>query len=250
MPSLSPKSATLQQSPIRKLAPLARAAESRGTEVIYLNIGQPDMPTPPEMIAELHGLTLATLAYDGRRGAFFRRELLDALTILDEGHIDRERMLGSWSGAMGQPQFMPSSFRAYAVDATGDGKRDIWNNWADVAGSVANYFIEHGWRSGEDVVAQATLGHAWSGAKPEPRNTLTPSETVKSLSAMGVLFATDLPADSKVELLAYDGDDGREHWVGFHNFFVITKYNRSVMYALAAHQLGQAIAGKVAESEG
>ena len=65
--------------------------------------------------------------------------------------------VGSYAGAMGRPQFMPSSFRAYAVDATGDGKRDIWNNWADVAGSVANYFVEHGWRSGEEVVSQATF---------------------------------------------------------------------------------------------
>ena len=145
---------------------------------------------------------------------------------------------------------MQSSFLEYSVDATGDGKRDIFNNLADVEGSVANYFLEHGWRPGEEVAAQATLGHGWAGPKPEPRNTLTPSETVDSLSARGVMFATDLPADSKGELLAYDGNDGREHWVGFHNFFVITRYNRSVMYALAAHQLGQAIAAKVAASEG
>ncbi len=194
---------------------------------------------------------LVTLAFDyPRRATFFRKELVEFLILTREEELDPMQPLGSYAGAMGRPQFMPSSFRAYAVDATGDGKRDIWNDWADVAGSVANYFVEHGWRPDEEVVARATLGHGWAGPKPEPENTLTASETVGSLSASGVMFATDLPADSKGELLALDGDDGREHWVGFHNFFVITKYNRSVMYALAAHQLGQAIAGKVAESEG
>jgi membrane-bound lytic murein transglycosylase B len=143
---------------------------------------------------------------------------------------------------------MPSSFRAYAVDATGDGKRDIWNNWADVAGSVANYFIRHGWRSEEEVTAQATLGSTWNRPLPKPENTLKASDTVESLSRKGVLFATDLCADSKGELLTYEGPDGLEHWVGFHNFFVITRYNRNVMYALAVHQLGQEIALEVGRS--
>jgi membrane-bound lytic murein transglycosylase B len=193
---------------------------------------------------------LVTLAFDyPKRAKFFRKELVAFLILAREEGLDPTEPLGSYAGAMGRPQFMPSSFRAYAVDATGDGKRDIWNNWADVAGSVANYFIEHGWRPGEEVVAQATLGHGWTGSKPEPRNTLTASETVESLSARGVIFATDLPVDVQAELLAYEGDDGLEYWVGFPNFFAITKYNRSVMYALAAHQLGQAIAGKVAASD-
>lgn len=194
---------------------------------------------------------LVTLAFDyPKRAKFFRKELVEFLLLAREEQLDPTQPLGSYAGAMGRPQFMPSSFRAYAVDATGDGKRDIWNNWADVAGSVANYFVDHGWRPEEEVVAQASLGNGWSGPKPEPRNTLKASETVESLSKNGVMFATDLCPDSKAELLAFDGDDSREYWVGFHNFFVITKYNRSVMYALAAHQLGQAIAGKVAASEG
>ncbi len=194
---------------------------------------------------------LATLAFDyPPRSKFFRKELGEFLVLAREEEIDATEPLGSYAGAMGRPQFMPSSFRAYAVDATGDGKRDIWNNWADVAGSVANYFIEHGWRSGEEVTAQATLSNRWDGPVPEPKNTLKASETVESLSNKGVVFATDLCADSKGELLTYEGKDGTEHWVGFHNFFVITKYNRSVMYALAAHQLGQAIALKVAADAG
>ena len=190
---------------------------------------------------------LATLAFDyPPRQTFFRNELKQFLILTREEEIDATIPVGSYAGAMGRPQFMPSSFRAYAVDATGDGKRDIWNNWADVAGSVANYFIEHGWRSNETVTSQATLSNRWDGPVPKPKNTLKAGSTVESLSKRGVVFATDLCADSKGELLTYKGEAGIEHWVGFHNFFVITRYNRSVMYALAAHQLGQEIARKVA----
>jgi len=186
---------------------------------------------------------LATLAFEyPPRSKFFRKELMEFLILAREEELDPTKPMGSYAGAMGRPQFMPSSFRAYAVDSTGDGKRDIWNNWADVAGSIANYFLAHRWRIGEDVVAQATLGDAWSGPVPSPANTLKVTDTVESLSKKGVMFATELCADSKGQLLTYEGDDGIEHWVGFHNFFVITKYNRSVMYALAVHQLGQMIA--------
>ena len=189
---------------------------------------------------------LATLAFDyPKRAEFFRNELVQFLILTREEDIDATLPVGSYAGAMGRPQFMPSSFRAYAVDATGDGKRDIWNDWADVSGSVANYFLEHGWKASEEVVAQATLSGQWKGPVPEPRNTLKASNTVETLSQKGVVFATGMSADSKGELLTYEGADGTEHWVGFHNFFVITKYNRSSMYALAAHQLGQEIARKV-----
>lgn len=190
---------------------------------------------------------LATLAFDyPPRQEFFRNELVQFLILAREEDIDPTEPLGSYAGAMGRPQFMPSSFRAYAVDATGDGKRDIWDNWADVAGSVANYFAEHGWRSDEEVTAQATISGRWEGPLPEPANTLKPNGTVESLSKKGVVFSTGQSADSEAQLLALEGDDGMEYWVGFHNFFVITRYNRSVMYALAAYQLGQEIASRVA----
>lgn len=189
---------------------------------------------------------LATLAFDyPPRAKFFRNELVQFLVLAREEEIDATVPMGSYAGAMGRPQFMPSSFRAYAVDATGDGRRDIWNNWADVAGSVANYFVEHGWRTGEEVTARATLGGSWNQPVPKPANTLKATETVESLSRQGVVFATDMRADSKGELLTYEGNNGTEHWVGFHNFFVITKYNRSAMYALAVYQLGQEIANRV-----
>ena len=189
---------------------------------------------------------LSTLAFHyPPRSRFFRRELEEYLLLVREEGMTAADATGSYAGAMGRPQFMPSSFRAYAVDSTGDGKRDIWNNWTDVAGSIANYFLEHGWKPGEEVTARASLGGGWEGPRPEPANTLKPSETVASLSRKGVMFVTSLPADSKSELLTLEGDDGTEHWVGFHNFFVITRYNRSVMYALAVHQLGQEIALEV-----
>lgn len=186
---------------------------------------------------------LATLAFHyPPRSKFFRKELGQFLLLSREEDMPATAATGSYAGAMGKPQFMPSSFRAYAVDSTGDGKRDIWENWTDVAGSIANYFNEHGWRSGEEVVAQATLGSAWDGPAPEPANTLKPTHTVASLSEDGVMFATGQQDDDVAELLAYDGRGGREYWVAFHNFFVITRYNRSVMYALAVHQLGEAVA--------
>jgi membrane-bound lytic murein transglycosylase B len=192
---------------------------------------------------------LATLAFSyPPRAKFFRRELEEYLLLVREEDMEPTDATGSYAGAMGRPQFMPSSYRAYAVDATGDGKRDIWNDWTDVAGSIANYFLEHGWKSGEEVAAVASLGGDWQGPAPEPANTLKPTETVASLSRKGVLFVTSLPGDSKSELLTYEGTDGLEHWVGFHNFFVITRYNRNVMYALAVHQLGQEIALEVGRS--
>jgi membrane-bound lytic murein transglycosylase B len=190
---------------------------------------------------------LATLAFEyPPRQAFFRKELVEFLILAREEDLDPTEPMGSYAGAMGRPQFMPSSFRAYAVDSTGDGKRDIWNSWTDVAGSIANYFLAHRWRIGEEIVTQATLSSAWKGPVPQPENTLTATDTVESLSKKGVMFLTGLCADSKGELLTFENDEGLEHWVAFHNFFVITKYNRSVMYALAAYQLGQQIASRIA----
>jgi len=191
---------------------------------------------------------LATLAFAyPPRSKFFRSELEHFLLLVREEEMDATDAIGSYAGAMGRPQFMPSSYRAYAVDSSADGKRDIWTNWSDVIGSVANYFVRHGWRANNQVVAQASLSNQWRGDPPE--NTLKPEETVTSLSHQGVLFATNLAGDQQCQLLTLIGDDGEEHWVGFHNFFVITRYNRSVMYALAVHQLGQEIAIEVDRGE-
>lgn len=188
---------------------------------------------------------LTTLAFEyPPRSRFFRGELENFLLLVREEGMPAGAAIGSYAGAMGRPQFMPSSYRAFAVDSSGDGKRDIWNNWADVAGSIANYFVKHGWTPGEEIVSQATLGHDWHG--PAPDNSLQADDTVGSLSGKGVMFATDLPVESACHLVALQGAAGDEYWVGFHNFFVITRYNRSVMYALVVHQLGQEIALEIA----
>jgi membrane-bound lytic murein transglycosylase B len=191
---------------------------------------------------------LATLAFDyPPRSKFFTSELEQFLLLVREEGMDATDATGSYAGAMGRPQFMPSSFRAYAVDSTDDGKRDIWSNWSDVIGSIANYFVRHNWTEGQPVVVEATLGTQWSGETP--KNQLKADETVTSLSHQGVMFTTDLPGDAKSQLLTLVGKDGEEYWVGFHNFFVITRYNRSVMYALAVHQLGQEVALAVKRGE-
>lgn len=193
---------------------------------------------------------LSTLAFDyPPRSDFFTRELEQFLLLAREEEMEPTDATGSYAGAMGAPQFMPSSYRAYAVDASNDGRRDIWTNWQDVIGSVANYFVEHGWKRGNPVVAQASLGSTWEGTVDASSNSLSPQATVASLSRKGVVFATDLPGDHESQLLVLEGAQGDEYWVGFHNFFVITRYNRSVMYALAVHQLGQEIALEVERSE-
>jgi len=190
---------------------------------------------------------LSTLAFEyPPRSRFFRRELEKFLLLIREEGMQAADATGSYAGAMGRPQFMPSSYLAYAVDATGDGHRDIWNDWDDVIGSIANYFVEHGWKSGDEVVARATLPGNWAGELPQ--NSLKPRSTVAELSQQGILFATDLPGDQKAQLLTLQGESDPEYWVGFHNFFVITRYNTSVMYALAVHQLGQEIALTVRQS--
>jgi len=191
---------------------------------------------------------LSTLAFEyPPRSKFFRGELEQFLLLVREEGMSATDATGSYAGAMGRPQFMPSSYRAYAVDSSDDGKRDIWSNWTDVMGSIANYFVRHGWRKDNEVVVQASLSGQWQGELP--KNKLKPEETITSLSHQGVVFATELPGDDKSQLLTLQGEDGEEHWVGFHNFFVITRYNRSVMYALAVHQLGQEIAIEVNRGE-
>ena len=191
---------------------------------------------------------LSTLAFAyPPRAKFFRKELEQFLLLTREEGVEASEALGSYAGAMGSPQFIPSSYRAYAVDESADGKRDLWSNWADVIGSVANYFRRHGWRESEPVVSRATLGPSFEGGQPTRRPKL--NSTVGKLSAQGYVFPGELPKEAAALAMHLEGQDGKEYWVGFHNFGVITRYNRSILYALAAHQLGQEIlARRVQES--
>ena len=183
---------------------------------------------------------LATLAFDyAARAAFFRGELEQFLLMTREEALDPLTPLGSYAGAMGIPQFMPSSFRSYAVDGDDDGHRDLWNDWSDVVSSVANYLKEHGWKPGEPVMAAADV----SGADLAGLDTSKPSlaETVGSLRRRGVHFEADLPPDSPAMLIALSRPFGSEYRVGFANFYAITRYNRSLLYASAVNDLAESI---------
>lgn len=185
---------------------------------------------------------LATLAFDyAPRAPFFRGELQQFLLMARDEHIDPKTALGSYAGAMGIPQFIPTSYRRYAIDGNGDGKRDLWSSWEDVIASVANYLRVHGWREGEPVVVNATL--ADTDLSRFNLATIELNETVRSLREKGVTFATQQPDDAPAMLVVLQGKDGPEYRVGFNNFYVITRYNRSTMYALAVHELGGAIQG-------
>ena len=188
---------------------------------------------------------LVTLAFDyPPRSPFFRSELEHFLLMSREESLDPLAPMGSYAGAMGIPQFMPSSFRNYAVDGDGDGRRNLWASWGDVFASIANYLREHGWRSGEPVMAPADASGADLAGLEFGRLALT--ETVGSLRARGVRFDTPLPAEAPAVLLQLAGRDGPEYRVGFTNFYAITRYNRSQLYASAVSDLADAIAAATA----
>ena len=180
---------------------------------------------------------LATLAYDGRRSRYFRRELLNALKILDAGHISTENMNGSWAGAMGQVQFMPSSFQSYAVDYNGDGIIDIWNNVGDALASAANYLARSGWKEGQGWGEEIQL--------PEGFNKkLINSRIRKSLGEwkrMGI-SAKRFPQNNSLQasIVQPDGEGGRA-FLAYPNYRVILKWNRSNFFAVAVGTL----AGKI-----
>lgn len=184
--------------------------------------------------------TLATLAFDyPRRGEFFRGELEQYLLLTREEGRDPSSLLGSFAGAMGIPQFMPSSYRAYAVDFDGDGHRNLWDNNTDAIGSVANYLKTYGWEAGQPVAMRAYLQP--DAASDLLSGTLKPEHSVEELAARGVKPAEPLAPSTQAALLAVDVEDGREYWLGMSNFYAITRYNRNLFYALAVYQLSQEI---------
>ena len=182
---------------------------------------------------------LTTLAFDyPPRADFFRSELTEFLLLTrEEGHNPLS-LTGSYAGAMGYGQFIPSSYRSYAVDFDGDGLRDIWSNPSDAVGSIANYFSRHGWRAGEDVVLRVQVRS--DEAAGLANDSLDLTHTVGDLERLGVTV-DGLPRNARAALFRMEGADGEEYWLGLNNFHVITRYNRSRLYALAVHQLGQTI---------
>jgi len=183
---------------------------------------------------------LSTLAFDfAPRETFFRKELKEFLLMVREQQLDALSLKGSYAGAMGLPQFMPSSFRAYAVDFDGDKKIDIWNNPADAIGSVANYFKQHGWSTGEPVVLLANIASAQADSGLSAG--LDPDRTPARLQALGWDAGQPLKADLPVTAFRLQGEQGAQYWLGLPNFYVITRYNRSAMYALAVYQLSEVL---------
>jgi membrane-bound lytic murein transglycosylase B len=183
---------------------------------------------------------LATLAFDyPARAKFFRDELEQFLLLTRDLNLDPLKVKGSYAGAMGAPQFMPSNYRRYAVDAEADGRIDLWGNWPDVCASVGNYLKEHGWNAGEPVLSEASVAPDKT-ADLDGRK-LALSETVGSLHTKGVSFDSSLADDAPALLIAADEADG-VHWrVGYNNFYVITRYNHSALYAMAVFELAAAV---------
>lgn len=183
---------------------------------------------------------LATLAFDyPPRSGYFRGELEQFLLLAREEQVDVASVQGSYAGAMGSAQFMPRSYRAFAVDGDGDDRRDLWGSWDDVIASVANYLAEHGWRRDEPVVEPAALWFPRVDGLVAGK--LAPDTTVKALRDAGLRFDSALPDPAPALFVQVDGGSGPEFRAGFHNFGVITRYNRSVLYALAVHDLGRRI---------
>ena len=179
---------------------------------------------------------------ENKREAFFRDELAQLFALGKETGIDIESLKGSYAGAMGWGQFMPSSYRDYAVDGNGDGKRDLFNSTDDVFASIANYFVKKGgWKRGGPVTVRATRAPGAADHEPEG---LEPRATLAELAARGYRPATTVNGVDNALLLNLDGVAGKEHWLGFQNFYAITRYNISKHYAMAVHQLAEAIAGR------
>jgi membrane-bound lytic murein transglycosylase B len=183
---------------------------------------------------------LYTLAFDyPRRADFFRSELENFLLFTRDNGSDPGLPRGSYAGAMGIPQFMPSSVRRYAVDFDGDGRIDLWERPADSIGSVAHYLHTFGWRAGEPVMVRAEAGA--EAAEALVAEGVKPQRTVEELMAAGVVPWEPLPGDRRAALIRLEGAKGPEYWVVLENFYVITRYNPSQNYATAVFQLAQEI---------
>lgn len=186
--------------------------------------------------------SLTTLAYDGRRPEFFRKELINALKIVQGGHIALADMDGSWAGALGQCQFMPSSFHNFAVDGNGDGKKDIWNNLDDVFASIANYLSKSGWDAsqtwGRAVSVPAGFNHALADNKIE--------RSVAEWQKLGVRAkdGSELAPNTPRASLVFPDEGGDEAYFAYNNYKTVMKWNRSLYFATSVGLLSDAIEQK------
>ncbi len=226
-----------------------------------------DYGVPPEIVVAIVGVetfygqykgkapvfdTLVTFAFDyPKRARFFTAELEAYLRLAKENGFDPRSLMGSYAGAMGMPQFISSSYRNYAVDYDADGQADLFDSLPDVLGSVANYFRKHGWKPGQPVAHRLLAREdAASGFKTD----LKPAYRWAQLQNAGFDSKDEIPADAPVSLVRLKQPEGYEYWAGRDNFYVITRYNHSELYAMAVYQLSQAIrqarSRQLAQSEG
>jgi membrane-bound lytic murein transglycosylase B len=212
-----------------------------------------DFGVPPEYILGIIGVetgfganvgkhrvidALTTLGFDyTRRGAYFRSELENFLVMSTNEGIDPSQPLGSFAGAMGLGQFMPSSFLEWAVDFNGDGRRDLWNP-EDAIGSVANYFAQHGWQNKQPVVSE-TRGNQAYPTSLEPG--INSQYSLQTLAQAGIEPQGQCDCGYPLRLLLLRHQSHDQYLLGHPNFYVITRYNHSTYYAMAVHELGQAI---------
>lgn len=222
-------------------APLSRAAELFGV--------------PPEIVVAIIGVESFYGAYRGRfrvldslatlgfrypkRSKFFLSELESFLLLTGEEHLDARRVKGSYAGAMGIAQFISSSYRHYAVDFDGNGARDLIDSPEDAIGSIANYLAGHGWRADSAIAIRAEVdGDAFRKVVEQG---LKPHSTLNSIRSHGVRIPAVVDGDELGALLEFETANGHEYWVGLTNFYVITRYNHSRLYALAVYQLARRI---------
>lgn len=220
---------------------LARAEETYGVpaEIIVAIIG---VETRYGRIMGRYRVldALATLGFDyPKRADFFRGQLIDFLRMTREESLNPTDPIGSYAGAMGYGQFIPSSFRDFAVDFDEDGKRNIWTNKVDAIGSVAHYFQAHGWKAGEpvrsNVVMNKVADESWFNAG------LKPEVSLAEWAERGIATRKDLALEQPATLMELTMEDGEHYWFGLHNFYVITRYNHSRLYAMAVYELSQEI---------
>lgn len=235
---------------------IQRGAEFWASAQPWLSKAEKQYGVPAEIIVGILGVetqygrhqgnfkvldALTTLAFNyPERAEFFRAELEQFILLVREEHLNALTMTGSYAGAIGTPQFMPSSYRRFAVDFDGDGKKDLIGSIADTIGSVANYFAGHEWRPGQAVIASATIkGDAYRGLLEQG---MKPQTSITNLAGYGVTLAGPPPPGGELgALIELQTAAGPEYWVGLQNFYVITRYNHSPLYAMAVYQLAQEV---------
>lgn len=220
-----------------------------------LDAVQADTGVPPEMVVSIIGVetfygritgsfrvidALYTLGFHyPPRQDFFRSELGHLFALVEEQGLDINEIKGSYAGAMGWGQFIPSSYRAYARDGDGDGRVDLFNSLPDVFASVANYFAEHGWTAGAPIAVRAQVDERAAQFEPDG---YPPTYTVGFLAEHGIRPPRQMDPGTAASIVRLQGVEGEETWMVFDNFYVITRYNRSPLYAMAVMQLAEEIA--------